>query len=282
MRVAITGAAGLFGSGLAEVFSARHTVFRLTRADVDVTKADEVRRVLSKLRPDVIVHPVAIPDPDICETDPEKAFLVNVEGTRHIVEAARGLGASVAQISTDAVYDGKKQVPYLESDPINPPSVYGKTKAQADEIVQTLPHHWIFRVPVLFGSGKTNFVEKGLRKLAAGEEVVVASNQIANALYTLDGARTIMEVVGAGPFGIYHLANQGVCTRFEVTRLAAELAGLDPNRVIGRPLDQMGRLAPRLKYSVMEMGALKRAGIDSPRPWKEALAEYIQSRSFSL
>jgi dTDP-4-dehydrorhamnose reductase len=280
MRVAITGATGLFGRGLVEVFSARHTVFPLTRADADITKGDEVRRALAGRRPDVVVHPAAIPDPDICEADPEKAFLVNVEGTRHVVEAARELGAALVQISTDAVYDGKKQAPYLESDPIDPPSIYGKTKAQADQLVQTLPRYWIFRVPVLFGPGKTNFVEKGLRKLAAGEEYTVASDQIGNSLYTLDAARTIMEVVERGTCGIYHLTNQGVCSRLDLARLAAELAGLDPNRVIGKPTEQMGRLAPRLRYSVLEMAALKRAGIVPPRPWKEALGAYVRSLSW--
>jgi dTDP-4-dehydrorhamnose reductase len=233
--------------------------------------------VLSRLRPDVVVHPAAIPDPDTCEADPEKAHLVNVEGTRHVAEAAREVGAAMVQISTDAVYDGEKQSPYFESDPVDPPSVYGKTKAQADQIVLTLPRYWIFRVPVLFGPGKTNFVEKGLRKLAAGEELVVASDQLGNSLYTLDGARVVMEVMEHAPCGIYHLTNQGVCTRLDLARLAAETAGADPSRVIGRPLGQMGRLAPRLKYSVLEMAALERASIALPRPWEKALQVYVRS-----
>jgi len=278
MRVAITGATGLFGQALVEVFSTRHDVYPLTRAEADITNAEEVRRALARVKPDLVVHPAAIPEPDVCEADPEKAFRVNVEGTRHVVEAARMVGAALAQISTDGVYDGEKQSPYLESDPAEPAWVYGKTKAQADQIVQTLPRCWIFRVPVLYGPGKTNFVEKGLRKLAAGEGYVTASDQICGSLYTLDGARTIMEVVEKAACGIYHLANQGACSRAELARLAAEIAGLDPSLVVGKPLDQMARRAPRLKYSVMEMAALKRAGITLPRTWQEALAEYIRRR----
>ena len=133
-------------------------------------------------------------------------------------------------------------------------------------------------MPVLYGPGKTNFVEKGLRKLAAGEEYTAASDQIGNSLYTLDGARTIMEVLERGPSGIYHLANQGACSRLDLARLAAEIAGANSRQVIGKPIDQLGRLAPRLKYSVLEMGALKRAGVALPRPWQEALAEYLHSR----
>jgi dTDP-4-dehydrorhamnose reductase len=87
-----------------------------------------------------------------------------------------------------------------------------------------------------------------------------------------------MEVVEMGSSGIYHLANQGACSRLNLACLAAEIAGANSSQVIGKPADQMGRLAPRLKYSVMEMGALTRVGIALPRPWEEALAEYIRSR----
>ena len=277
MKVAITGAAGLFGRGLVEVFSMRHTVCPLTRRDADITKADEVRAVLTRLRPEIIIHSAAIPDLDLCEADPAKAHLANVEGTRHVVEVAAELGAAVAYTSTDAVFDGKKRTPYAESDPPNPPTVYGRTKLLGEQIVQGLPNHWIFRVSVLFGPGKTNFVEKGLRKLAAGDEYVVATDQVGSATYTLDATQKIMEVVEARCYGLFHLSNQGACSRFEFAQRAAELAGLDPNKVIGKPMDQMGRRAPRLKYSVMAMDALKRAGFSLPRSWQEALADYIRT-----
>jgi len=85
--------------------------------------------------------------------------------------------------------------------------------------------------------------------------------------------------VESGPCGLYHLANQGECTRFELARMAAELAGLDPAKVIGVPDAQMQRRAPRLKYSVMAMEALRRGGFALPRPWQEALADYVSSLS---
>jgi dTDP-4-dehydrorhamnose reductase len=279
MKVAITGAAGLFGHGLVEVFKTRHEVFPLTRSEVDITKEEEVQSVLHKLRPEVIVHSAAIPDLDICEANPAKAYLVNVHGTRHIVEAARASGAAVAYISTDAVFDGKKQSPYAESDLANPLTVYGRTKLRAEHFVQGLPNHCIFRVSVLFGPGKKNFISKGLEKIAAGEEYVVAADQLGSATYTLDAARKILEVVEARRCGLYHLSNEGPCTRFELARYAVEIAGLDPGKVIGRPDARMGRRAPRLKYAVMELAALKRAGFHAPRPWREAVAEYIRAQA---
>jgi dTDP-4-dehydrorhamnose reductase len=279
MKVAITGAAGLFGQTLVAAFSSRHVVFPLTRADADITRAASVRAVLERIRPEVVVHSAAIPDLDIADADPERAHLVNVSGTQHVVESARAVGAEVVYISTDAVFDGKNTRPYVETDVPSPITVYGRTKLGGEVIVQAQPEHWIFRVPVLFGPGKTNFIEKGLRKLVAGDQYVVACDQKGCATYTLDAAYEIIEVVEARRYGLYHLTNQGACTRYELARYAAELAGLDPGKVVGVPADQMGRRAPRLKYSVMEMAALRAAGLSLPRPWQEALADYVRTLS---
>ncbi len=223
----------------------------------------------------MIVHSAAIPDLDICEADPDRGFLVNSQGARNVADAARKIGAGLVHISTDAVFDGKKQTPYLESDATAPITVYGRSKLQAEEAAKAVERHWIIRVPVLFGPGKTNFVEKGLRKIAAGEEYKVASDQMGNASLTVDAGLKIMEVVEAGRCGLYHVANQGACSRFELAREAARLAGLDPAKVIGVPDAQMQRKAPRLKYSVLEMSALRSGGFSLPRPWQEALAEYV-------
>lgn len=282
MKIAITGAAGLFGHGLVEVAAARHEVFPLTRAEADITRADEVGAALDRIRPEVVIHPAAIPDLDVSEAEPARAFLVNVHGTRHIVEWAREFGAGVVYISTDAVFDGTKSTPYLESDPANPLTIYGRTKLRAERLVQGLVKHWVFRVSVLFGPGKTNFVEKGLRRIGAGEDYVVASDQLGSATYTLDAARKILEVVEARRYGLYHLSNQGACSRHELARRAAELAGLDARRVVGKRSEEMNRRAARLKYSVMEMAALTKAGFAPPRSWPEALAEYVAALAPAL
>jgi dTDP-4-dehydrorhamnose reductase len=277
MRVAITGAKGLFGRGLVEAFATRHEVFPLTRAEADITDAKAILAALERVRPDLVVHPAGIPDLELCDADPAKAFRVNVEGTRNVAEAARRLGAALVHISTDAVFDGKKTTPYVETDPTRPFSIYGRTKLQAELVAKALERCWIFRVPVLFGPGKTNFVEKGLRKLAAGEPYKVASDQLGSAFHTVDAGLKIMEVAASGPYGIYHLANQGACTRYELAQVAAKLAGLDAGKVIGVPDALMGRPVPRLKYSVLAMEALQRGGFPLPRAWQESLADYIRT-----
>jgi dTDP-4-dehydrorhamnose reductase len=285
VKVAVTGAAGLFGSALVRVFRARHTVFPLTRADVEITDRDHVRGILVRLRPELIIHAAAIRDPDLAELNPAQAFLVNFHGTRHFVDGAKEAGARVAYISTDSVFDGKKQSPYLESDPAIPGSVYGRTKLRAEALVQATPESWVFRVSILFGpeaeidggKARENFISKGLRTIAAGAEYVVAADQLGTATYTVDAAQKIMEVIESGCYGLYHLSNSGSCTRLELARRAAELTGLDPGKVVGKSLAEMNRPGPRLKYAVMAMDTLDRHGFALPRSWEDALAYYVST-----
>lgn len=277
MKVAITGANGLFGHGLVQVFREAYTVYPLTRSEADLTQLDQVRRALMAIKPDAVIHTAGIPDPDVCELEPDRAFEANVVATRNVVSIAKELGSPVAHISTDAVFDGMKTTPYTEEDRPNPISVYGKTKLQAESEVASLRRYWIFRISVLFGPGKDNSVSKGLRTIKNGGTYTVASDQVGSATYSLDAANIIKQLMASGSVGLFHLSNQGVCSRLELAQQAAILAGLPPDRVIGKPLAEMGRPAPRPKYAVMQMNALKRAGISPPRSWHTALAEYVKT-----
>jgi dTDP-4-dehydrorhamnose reductase len=277
MKIAITGANGLFGHGLAQVIREKHKVLSLTRADADLTRLPDVRRVLLAARPDAVIHTAAAPDPDQCERNPEYAFQANVVATRNVVDVAQELAIPIVQISTDAVFEGTADSPRTESDPLNPLSVYGKTKLLAEQAVMQLSRYWIFRISVLFGPGKANFISKGLEALRGGATYTVAADQIGTATYTLDAAAKIMEVMESRRFGLFHLCNTGVCSRFELMQHAAILAGLPASGVIGKPLSEMGRPAPRPKYAVMEMKALKAAGFAPPPTWQAALAEYVKT-----
>ena len=278
MKIAITGANGLFGCGLVQVIEARHEIYPMTRATADLTDIDAVRRALTMERPDALIHTAGIPDPDLCESEPERAFNNNVVATRNVVIAAREFAFSVAHISTDAVFDGSANTPRIETDAVGPVSIYGKTKLLAEEAVAGLDRHWIFRVSVLFGPGKDNFVDKGLRALRQGGPYTVASDQQGTATYTLDAASKILEVMESRRYGLFHLCNQGSCTRLELARQVAMLANLPAENIVGKPMAEMKRKAPRPEYSVMEMKALSNAGILPPRHWKDALAEYVLNR----
>jgi dTDP-4-dehydrorhamnose reductase len=228
-------------------------------------------------RPDALIHAAGAPDPDKCEANPEYAFQTNVVATRNVVDVAKELAIPVVHISTDAVFDGSANSPRTESDPVNPISVYGKTKLLAEQAVTQLERYLIFRVSVLFGPGKENFISKGLQALRSGDTYTVAADQIGTATYTLDAASKILEVMETNHFGLFHLCNAGMCGRLELMQQAAIFAGLPTTNVVGKSLSEMGRPAPRPKYAVMEMKALKMAGIVPPRNWQAALAQYINT-----
>jgi dTDP-4-dehydrorhamnose reductase len=247
----------------------------LTRVQADLTDAQQVDHAIRPLKLDVLIHAAANPDPDDCELHPDAAFRANVVATANLVRLSEEVGFALAVISTDAVFDGTKATPYVETDETNPISVYGRTKLAAEHEVMKLACHWIFRVSVLFGPGKLNFIDKGLRKIANGEEYIVASDQVGSAAYTLDAADKLLDVIEAQRYGLYHLSNVGRCSRLELAQTAAEIAGLDTSRVIGKPLAEMKRPGPRPKQTEMEMRALKGAGFITPRAWHEGLAEYL-------
>jgi len=138
MRVAITGAAGLFGYALVREFSKAHQVTGLTRQIADLTDHERVRDVLHELSPELIVHSAAIRDLDIAETNPALAQAVNVDATRNLADVARELGSGFVQISTDAVFGGgaDRRTPYAETDAVELTSVYARTKFAAEQVVR--------------------------------------------------------------------------------------------------------------------------------------------------
>jgi dTDP-4-dehydrorhamnose reductase len=277
VRVFVTGAAGLLGQALVGMFGARHTVIPHTRKEGDITDASQMRRRIDEAAPDVVIHAAAIRDIDECERNPELGWRVNAEAPKQLVEIAREVGAGFALISSDAVFDGNSERPYVETDAVDPRSVYGKTKVAAEEFSRQHDRHWVFRVSVMFGPGRENFVNKGLCKVMGKEPYVVATDQLATATYTVDAARTMLSVIEAGAHGTYHVCNQGRCTRYELARRAVEMAGMDASLVVGKTIAEMNRVGPRPKYAVMEMRALKEKGFAVPREWEEALRAYLET-----
>ncbi len=276
LRLAVTGAAGLFGAGMVRVMSPTNDVLGLTRVHADIRDRQALRRHLAGFRPDVIIHSAAIPSPDVAEQDPQLAHDVNVGGTEAVLDLAKELDAAVVLISSDAVFDGRKQSPYVESDPPNPISVYGRTKLLAEEVVRPYGKHFIFRVSVLFGRDKRDFISKGLDLIREGHDYVVALDQVGSATYVDDAAETILAVLRARTYGTFHLSNTGVCSRYDLALEAAALARLDQGKVIGVPLASMNRPGPRVPSSVMALDALAKHGFPAPRDWKAALREYIR------
>jgi dTDP-4-dehydrorhamnose reductase len=209
---------------------------------------------------DLVLHAAAYTDVDGAEADPQTAAAVNVGGTQHAAE----LGAPLVYFSSDYAFDGTKRTPYVESDPPNPLSVYGRTKLHGEAAAGE--DAWIVRSSWLFGRTGTNFVRTMLRLGAERDEVAVVDDQRGCPTYVGHLAEAVRELVHL-PRGVWHLAADGDCTWAELAEAIFEQAGVDC-RVRRITTAELGRPAPRPAYSV-----LRSERADAPRlpHWREGL-----------
>jgi dTDP-4-dehydrorhamnose reductase len=226
----------------------------LTHAEWDVTFPSPPLEV-----PDVVLHAAAWTNVDGAEDDPQGAAAVNVGGARQVAE----LGAPVVYYSTDYVFDGRKREPYVESDPPNPLSVYGRTKLHGEAAVGE--DAWIVRTSGLYGPTGTNFVRTMLRLGRERDEVAVVDDQRTAPTYVGHLAAATHELLDR-PYGIWHLAAAGDCTWAEFAEAIFEDAGLD-TRVRRISSDELGRPAPRPANAVLRS---EKAAPELPH-WREGL-----------
>jgi dTDP-4-dehydrorhamnose reductase len=249
--VLITGSRGQLGRALADVF--RHAI-ALSREDLDVT-----RSLVLDFRPSLVLHAAAWTDVDGAEAEEERAYQVNTIGTRNVV----ALGIPVVYFSTDYVFDGRKDGPYVESDPPRPLGAYGRTKLAGEREVSA---GWIVRSSWLFGPTGKNFVRTMLRLGAERNEVRVVDDQVGCPTYVGHLAQATKELLSR-PGGVWHLAAKGECTWAEFAEAIFEEAQLDC-RVERISTAELGRAAPRPAYAVLRS---KRADAPLLPHWREGL-----------
>jgi dTDP-4-dehydrorhamnose reductase len=253
-RILITGAGGQLGRALQETFAADEPV-ALTHADWDVTLPAPTLGA----EPGLVLHAAAWTDVDGAEADPQGAAAVNVGGTRHVAE----LGVPLVYYSSDYVFDGAKQEPYVESNAPNPLSAYGRTKLHGEGAAGE--QAWVVRSSGLFSEHNGNFVTTMLRLGREGGEVSVVDDQRASPTYVGHLAAATAQLLDR-PFGVWHLAADGDCTWAEFAGAIFDEAGVDA-RVRRISSAELGRPAPRPAYSVL------RSEKDAPAlpHWREGL-----------
>ena len=277
MRVTILGASGLLGKALMREWT-RDEVVGLSSREVDIRDANQVEEVIEKTRPDWIVLSAAYTNVDECESHPDLAFAVNRDGAVNVAEAAKKADARLAFLSSDYVFDGKKNSPYETTDERNPQSVYGRSKAEAEvRLLEVLPECCIARTSWLFGPGGKCFPDTILKLAATRPALDVVNDQRGCPTYSADLAKAIIGLCHAGASGIVHATNSDDCSWFEFAREIVKGEGLDTEV---RPVSsqQMMRPAPRPAYSVLSPESLRRYGINMPT-WRDALRRYLEERN---
>jgi dTDP-4-dehydrorhamnose reductase len=235
MRTLIVGASGLVGRALHAAFpDAIGTYFRnpAPRLEpLDITDGDAVHGLVGRVAPGLILLPAAQPNVDRCETDAAESVAVNVEGTRHVAEAAAAAGARLVFFSTDYVFDGRDG-PYPPEAQPSPINVYGRHKLEAERLVRaTVADHLIVRACGVYGyqaDGK-NFVMALVRLARAGERMRVPADQWGTPTLADNLAEAVRELALGGHRGIVHPVGPDYLTRIEFARLAAEVMGYAPS-----------------------------------------------------
>jgi len=274
VRVLVTGAGGQLGRELVRAFDG-HDVVALDHAGGDVTDRDAMLQAVTTVAPEAIVHAAAWTAVDACEGDPDRAYRVNALGTRHVTEAARRVGAQVCFVSTDYVFDGSKPDPYVEWDPPNPASMYGRSKLAGERELD--PDAILVRTSWVCGRHGHNMVKTILRLAGEHDELTFVDDQRGHPTFADDLATMIRRLVIERRSGVYHVTNQGAVSWFEFARAVLAAAGLEPDRV--KPIATADldppRPAPRPPNSVLDNAALRFDSIELLPHFSEPLERLV-------
>ena len=275
MTFHVLGAGGMLGRDV--VRAAGPDAVGFTHAELDVTDAAAVREALTDA--ELVINCAAFTDVDGAETDPATAHAVNAQGAQNVAEAA----SRVIYVSTDYVFDGSKAEPYVESDPVNPLSEYGRSKLAGERATLTAsPHSLVVRTSWLFGAGGGNFVSTMLRLGEEREELRVVNDQVGCPTFTGHLAEALVGLArggadladGVSAHGFLHVAAAGSCSWFDFARAIFERAGVDCH-VEPQTTAEAGRPARRPANSVL------RSERDAPRlpAWEEGLDAFLGVRA---
>ena len=272
MKVLVTGATGMLGSDLCPMLEdAGFEVIETTRDELDITDAQNVKDVINDVKPDYVVHCAAYTNVDGAEDEPDKAELVNGTAAKYIASACKENEAVLIYISTDYVFDGTKNTPYVPEDKTNPINAYGLSKLHGEQAVQgNCDRYYILRTSWLYGHHGKNFVETMIA-LADKPEVKVVDDQIGCPTWTVDLSDAIISFIDEDPeYGIYHACGGGSTTWYGFAKEIYNQTGLKVNL---KPCttQEFPRPAKRPQYSIMDNEGLL-------RDWKLALKEYIELR----
>jgi dTDP-4-dehydrorhamnose reductase len=275
MQILITGANGQLGHELVRAaIASGHEVVATSHETLDITKKSDVDAVITEARPDVVIHAAAWTAVDACESDPEKAILVNGTATKYIADSAHAVGAHVVYISTDYVFDGSKTSAYEEGDTPNPQSVYGSSKLAGEQALGATDA--IVRIAWVCGFYGGNMVKTILR-LAEQPQLKFVDDQIGNPTFADDAAEMIVRIATEKRSGTWHVTNQGDVSWYEFAREVLMAAGFDAGKVAPIKTHELQppRPAKRPFNSVLNNGSLKRAGIELLPDFRVPLARLV-------
>jgi dTDP-4-dehydrorhamnose reductase len=306
MKIVILGAGGRLGAALLREYREKYDIAGFNHAQLDLASLDDVRGKLGAINFDVLINAAAFTNVDACETERDRAFLINAEAPGVLAEICHAKEAKLIHFSTDYVFDGQKRAPYAEEDQASPISLYGESKLAGEKNVLAVENgHLVVRVSWVFGPDRPSFIDAMIKRAQQEQKIDAISDKFSTPTYTHDIAEMLARVLddwsrrasapdglGAGRFdGILHFANAGKCSWQEYAQWALDCCRDDGVPLKGRTvgalkLSEITRLrrgsggqanwvARRPVYSVLSTAKYTELTGTAPRAWREAVADYI-------
>lgn len=279
-KVLLIGAKGQVGQELQVTLPYLGEVISIGREELDLTNSEKISQLIREIRPDYLVNAAAYTAVDKAETEPDLAYSINAIAPKIMAESAEKIKAKFLHISTDYVFDGRKNTPYLETDMTNPLGVYGQSKLRGEEEIKTVNSQAIIlRTAWVYGSyGKSNFVKTMLRLGKEREELKVVVDQVGSPTWSKDIATAITQLLinVDNPPGIYNFTNSGVASWFDLTKAIfeeAKISGipLKIQRVIPITTAEYPTPAVRPAYSVLSGQKISQQLGYIPPYWRDSL-----------
>ncbi|MFM6900113.1 MAG: dTDP-4-dehydrorhamnose reductase [Microcystis panniformis] len=279
-KVLLIGAKGQVGQELQVTLQSLGEVISIGREELDLTNSEKISQLIREIHPDYLVNAAAYTAVDKAETEPDLAYSINAIAPKIMAESAEKIQAKFLHISTDYVFDGRKNTPYLETDLTNPLGVYGQSKLRGEEEIKTVNSQAIIlRTAWVYGSyGKSNFVKTMLRLGKEREELKVVVDQVGSPTWAKDIATAITQLLinVDNPAGIYNFTNSGVASWFDLTKAIfeeAKISGipLKIQRVIPITTAEYPTPAVRTAYSVLSGKKISQQLGYIPPYWRDSL-----------
>jgi dTDP-4-dehydrorhamnose reductase len=294
MKIVILGAGGRLGAALLREYRDKFEVTGFDRAQLDLSDLNDLREKLQETGFDVLINAAGFTKVDVCETQPERAFLINAEAPRVLAEICGEKSARLIHFSTDYVFDGEKREPYSEEDEATPISVYGESKLAGEKnVLAAQGRNLVVRVSWVFGPDRPSFVDAMIKGAQESEHIDAVADKFSTPTYTLDIAEMLGGILDGWSLrapapegvvrlqGILHFANAGHCNWQEYAQWALNCCHdvgvpLRVRKVGAGKLENMSNwIARRPVYSVLSTAKYTKLTGISPRTWREAVSDYI-------
>jgi dTDP-4-dehydrorhamnose reductase len=275
MVVLVTGGNGQLGQSLQYVSNKYPEIsFHFySSIELNIVDLEEIKNKFQLLQPDFCVNAAAYTAVDKAETETEPAHLINVVGAKNLAQVCKDFDTTLIHVSTDFVFDGNKQTPYLESDLTHPENVYGKTKREGEiEISNVLKKHFIIRTSWLYSQFGNNFMKTMLRLANEKEFLNIVNDQIGTPTNAVDLAEAIIKIIlsQSNNYGIYHYSNEGKTSWYEFAKKIFEINSVSI-KVNPIPTENFPTPAKRPKYSVLDKSKIKKEFKIDIKNWEDSI-----------